>query len=277
MQETPIERQPITHAGVSPGALDQQARYAEMLRRIELLEDALAKVQPVHGGIGHNNPPEPIGAAFDDEDRRAVETAIGRLKALPPESEAAPVTAQDAALTFRTIAEKIWREAARASGYVGVQIDTFVSEAVKSAGTEFGNARCNYRFGWRWPPISTASPRPSSSGWRRTHTKSHGDRGILRVVQSLEQTKAEVRFKDTKTSRNRAITLPAFAVEDLRRVKRSQAEELFKLGVRQTGETFACCRAVLSSRWRTVAASKPDGPIQQADEPAQGYPTGALP
>lgn len=69
------------------------------------------------------------------------------------------------------------------------------------------------------------------------------DRGVLRVVQSLEQTKTEVRFKDTKTSQNRAITLPAFAVEDLRRLKREQAEELLALGIRQTGETLACCRA----------------------------------
>jgi integrase len=69
------------------------------------------------------------------------------------------------------------------------------------------------------------------------------DLGVLRVVQSLEQTKTELRFKDTKTSRNRAITLPAFAVEELRRLKREQAEELLKLGVRQTGETLTCCRA----------------------------------
>ena len=69
------------------------------------------------------------------------------------------------------------------------------------------------------------------------------DRRSWLPPQSLEQTKAEARFKDTKTSRNRPIILPAFAVEDLRRVKRSQAEELFKLGIRQTGETLACCRA----------------------------------
>ena len=69
------------------------------------------------------------------------------------------------------------------------------------------------------------------------------DRGVLRVVQSLEQTKTELRFKDTKTSRNRAITLPAFAVDELRRLKREQAEELLALGIRQTGETLVCCRA----------------------------------
>jgi hypothetical protein len=54
--------------------------------------------------------------------------------------------------------------------------------------------------------------------------------------------KTELRFKDTKTSRNRAITLPAFAVDELRRLKREQAEELIALGIRQTGDTF-CCRA----------------------------------
>jgi len=69
------------------------------------------------------------------------------------------------------------------------------------------------------------------------------DRGVLRVVQSLEQTKAGLRFKDTKNSRNRSITLPKFAIEELRRLKREQAEELLLLGIRQTGETLVCCRA----------------------------------
>jgi integrase len=69
------------------------------------------------------------------------------------------------------------------------------------------------------------------------------DRGVLRVVQSLEQTRTELRFKDTKSSQNRAIALPAFAVEELRRLKVEQAEELLALGIRQTGETLVCCRA----------------------------------
>lgn len=69
------------------------------------------------------------------------------------------------------------------------------------------------------------------------------DRGTLRVVQSLEQTKKGLRFKDTKTGKDRAIVLPAYAIEELRRLKRQQAEELLALGIRQTGETLACCRA----------------------------------
>ena len=69
------------------------------------------------------------------------------------------------------------------------------------------------------------------------------DRGVLRVVQSLEQTKAGLRFKDTKGSRNRAVAIPAFAAEELGRLRRQQSEELLALGIRQNGETLVCCRA----------------------------------
>jgi integrase len=68
------------------------------------------------------------------------------------------------------------------------------------------------------------------------------ERGIVRVVESLEQTKAALRFKAPKTEKARAITLPSFAVEELRRLKRQQAEELLVLGVRQSGVTLACGR-----------------------------------
>ena len=68
------------------------------------------------------------------------------------------------------------------------------------------------------------------------------ERATLQVTESLEQTKAGVRFKAPKTDRHRAITLPAFAVEELRRLKRLQAEELLALGVRPNGETLVCPR-----------------------------------
>jgi integrase len=69
------------------------------------------------------------------------------------------------------------------------------------------------------------------------------ERGTLRVMESLEQTKTAIRFKAPKSGRHRAITLPAYAVEELRRLKRQQAEALLALGVRQTGDTLLCCRA----------------------------------
>jgi integrase len=69
------------------------------------------------------------------------------------------------------------------------------------------------------------------------------ERGTLRVVESLEQTKTGIRFKAPKSGRHRALTLPAYAVEELRRLKREQAEALLALGVRQTSDTLLCCRA----------------------------------
>jgi integrase len=68
------------------------------------------------------------------------------------------------------------------------------------------------------------------------------DRGTLRVMESLEQTKASLRFKAPKTNKTRAITLPAFVVDELRRLKRQQAQTLLRLGIRQSGETLVCCR-----------------------------------
>jgi integrase len=69
------------------------------------------------------------------------------------------------------------------------------------------------------------------------------DQGMVRVVGSLEQTRAGgIRFKATKTDKARAVTLPKFAVEELRRWKRDQAEGLLALGVRQGGESLVCAR-----------------------------------
>jgi len=73
------------------------------------------------------------------------------------------------------------------------------------------------------------------------------ERGIVRVTESLEETrptkgKATLRFKSTKSGKVRMVTLPAFAVEELRWHKREQAEQLLTLGVRQAGETLVCPR-----------------------------------
>jgi integrase len=69
------------------------------------------------------------------------------------------------------------------------------------------------------------------------------DRGNIRVVESLEQTKGGLRAKAPKSEKARAITLPAFATDELRQLKRDQAEELLRLGVRQNGNTLVCARA----------------------------------
>jgi len=69
------------------------------------------------------------------------------------------------------------------------------------------------------------------------------DQETVRVVESLEQTKKTLRFKTPKTDRFRSIVLPSYAVRELKRLKKEQAEALLALGVRQTGETLVCGRA----------------------------------
>ena len=68
------------------------------------------------------------------------------------------------------------------------------------------------------------------------------DRGTIRVVESLEQTKAGLRFKFTKSEKGRGVALPSFAIAELRRHKQAQAQTLLALGVRQSGDTLVCGR-----------------------------------
>jgi integrase len=52
-----------------------------------------------------------------------------------------------------------------------------------------------------------------------------------------------MRFKLPKSGRARAVTLPSFTVEELRRLKHEQAKELLARGIRQSGDTLQCPRA----------------------------------
>jgi len=66
------------------------------------------------------------------------------------------------------------------------------------------------------------------------------ERGAVQMLERLEHTKAgSLRFKRPK-NKTRGISLPIFAVEELRRRTREQAEELSTLGVRQDGNTLVC-------------------------------------
>ena len=65
--------------------------------------------------------------------------------------------------------------------------------------------------------------------------------GGLSVMQSLEQTKAGLRFKEPKNGRFRRVAMPSLLIDGLRRHKREQAEDLLKLGVRQSKDTLVCC------------------------------------
>jgi len=68
------------------------------------------------------------------------------------------------------------------------------------------------------------------------------EKGTVRVMGSLEQTRAGLRFKSTKTDNARAVPLPKFAINELRAWKRQQAENLLRLGIRQRQDGLVCAR-----------------------------------
>jgi hypothetical protein len=108
--------------------------HQETLRRIAALESVIAEMPRRPVGIGHNGPPEWIDHTFEEGDYQAVAAAISVLKSAPtPSPEVA-----SAASTLRTVGERIWDYLIRRGAYIAKQRDTFVSEATKSAGAEFG-------------------------------------------------------------------------------------------------------------------------------------------
>jgi integrase len=68
------------------------------------------------------------------------------------------------------------------------------------------------------------------------------DKGQLAVIQSAEQTKAGVRYKEPKSGRTRTVALSAIVIEELRAHRIKQAQELLRLGLRATNATFVCTR-----------------------------------
>jgi len=64
----------------------------------------------------------------------------------------------------------------------------------------------------------------------------------LSITQSAEQTSAGVRYKEPKSGRARTVALSSLVIEELRAHKVQQADELLRLGIRQTDTTFLYCR-----------------------------------
>lgn len=96
------------------------------------------------------------------------------------------------------------------------------------------------------------------------------DRKTIRVVESIEQVKQNIRFKAPKTERTRAIMLPDYAVEKLRAWKESQTKELAALGIVATENTFVCGRSwdggvvkpdSLTAEFRVAIRDIPNFPI----------------
>ena len=69
------------------------------------------------------------------------------------------------------------------------------------------------------------------------------DAGQLAVVASIEQTKTGCREKETKSGRARTVALSATVIEELRRQRLQQAQDLLQLGVRLTADHHVVMQA----------------------------------
>jgi integrase len=68
------------------------------------------------------------------------------------------------------------------------------------------------------------------------------EQGQLAVVESVEQTRAGLRFKETKSGRGRTVALSATVIAELRAHRAQQAQELLKLGIRLVPDTLVVGR-----------------------------------
>lgn len=90
------------------------------------------------------------------------------------------------------------------------------------------------------------------------------DKGALAVVESAEQTKTGVRYKEPKSGRSRTVALSETVVEELQAWRARQAQEFLRLGLRPDGNTFVVTQAdskplqpnSLTHEWVRLAAAK---------------------
>ena len=68
------------------------------------------------------------------------------------------------------------------------------------------------------------------------------EHGTIAVVASAEQTKETVREKPPKNGKGRSVALPSLVVDELRRYRIKQAENLLRLGVRLTDDHHVVMR-----------------------------------
>jgi integrase len=94
--------------------------------------------------------------------------------------------------------------------------------------------------------------------WRNVNL----DAAQLAVTESAEQTKAGVRYKKPKSGKGRTVALSARVVNELKASRVQQAQELLKLGVALTSESFVVAQAdgtplqprSITRRWHQLLA-----------------------
>ena len=85
---------------------------------------------------------------------------------------------------------------------------------------------------------SPAHARLAALRWRNVDLAS----GQLAVIESAEQTGAGIRYKAPKNGKGRTVALPLIVITELKAWRLRQAEELLRLGIGLTDDTFICAR-----------------------------------
>lgn len=67
--------------------------------------------------------------------------------------------------------------------------------------------------------------------------------GVLAVVESAEQTKAGIRYKEPKSGKTRQVSLSQTMIDELKSWRAAQAEEFAVLGLLPAGDTFMVTQA----------------------------------
>lgn len=77
--------------------------------------------------------------------------------------------------------------------------------------------------------------------WR--HIELGDNLRLLSVMQSAEQTKAGIRYKEPKSGKGRTVSLSSTVVTELKAHRARQAEEQLRLGLRPTADSFVVAQA----------------------------------
>ena len=86
--------------------------------------------------------------------------------------------------------------------------------------------------------------------------------GSITIIQSAEQVGTTVRYKEPKSGHGRKVALSSMMVEELRAHRLRQSQELLRLGIRITDETFVIAREdglplqpqTLTHEWKRLVA-----------------------
>ena len=94
--------------------------------------------------------------------------------------------------------------------------------------------------------------------------------GQLAVVQSAEQTKTGVRYKEPKSGRGRTIALSATLVTELKAHRLRQVQELLRLGKRLTDDDFVVTGRTVSP-CAPIVSAKSGSASSPAMKPCRGF------